>query len=198
MDVLYRNITTISQCAPEATADGHPSNEYMQNANGQTTSAVSTKHRKLRRIRQRTTFTTGQLKTLEGAFQQAPYPNIIVREALARQLMLDETRVQIWFQNRRAKWRKGQPSKQEISLEDTNSAPGTGKDSKKSDKQALFIPVPEPAMFSSHTPWWFPIPVHHHNLVVFPVFSPSCYANAKSVPNRILISDWLKSRYMEG
>ncbi|KAH3812610.1 hypothetical protein DPMN_141046 [Dreissena polymorpha] len=43
----------------------------------------------------RTTFTTGQLKTLEGAFQQAPYPDIIVREALARQLMLDETRVQV-------------------------------------------------------------------------------------------------------
>ncbi|XP_046882151.1 homeobox expressed in ES cells 1 [Hypomesus transpacificus] len=53
--------------------------------------------------RPRTAFTSAQIEILESVFLINSYPGIDVREELAQRLHLEEDRIQIWFQNRRAK-----------------------------------------------------------------------------------------------
>ncbi|XP_032411906.1 homeobox expressed in ES cells 1 [Xiphophorus hellerii] len=56
--------------------------------------------------RPRTAFSSSQVNALETAFRVDCYPGIQLREQLAGRLDLDEDRIQIWFQNRRAKLRR--------------------------------------------------------------------------------------------
>ncbi|XP_044192521.1 uncharacterized protein LOC122970443 [Thunnus albacares] len=59
-----------------------------------------------RKKKARTLYSTDQLEHLEALFQEDHYPDAEKRKVIAASVGVTPQRIMVWFQNRRAKWRK--------------------------------------------------------------------------------------------
>ncbi|XGW09783.1 hypothetical protein V3C99_011781 [Haemonchus contortus] len=65
----------------------------------------------------RSSFSQEQLDLLEASFVKEPYPSTAQRMELVKNTQLPEARIQVWFSNRRAKWRRTQQESSGSSVE---------------------------------------------------------------------------------
>ncbi|CAI5441380.1 unnamed protein product [Caenorhabditis angaria] len=74
----------------------------------------------------RSTFSNEQLEILEEAFNREPYPCSSERNELVKQTTLPEARIQVWFSNRRAKWRRTNASDKDDTKIERSETDDTG------------------------------------------------------------------------
>ncbi|XP_055013472.1 histone-lysine N-methyltransferase 2B-like [Boleophthalmus pectinirostris] len=132
----------------------------------------------------RTLYSTDQLEHLESLFQEDHYPDAEKRKAIAASVGVTPQRIMVWFQNRRAKWRKVERS---ISAKAEQKASRTGPHSSPPHAQVTpalpSLPLNKPPSFSGH------FTTKQSQIAPTALTLPPLYSNLSSSPGHSRVRD---------
>ncbi|OWF51244.1 intestine-specific homeobox-like [Mizuhopecten yessoensis] len=98
--------TDISMSTQSSLSEQSPCSGSLTTSSPEQCVSVTPESAQTSKTKKRTNYSPSQVQALEKVFLENPYPDSELMEEMSRDLGIAESKIKVWFQNKRARWRK--------------------------------------------------------------------------------------------